>query len=203
MTFVPNSSMLLISDSCGSVPLLYFRSKRERPRSWTVRTIFAATVSGARHTGAVGSGFSLEVVAAARRPAALAADPIHHRRDSAARAPLCLIIRFRHVPGEWTPTAAVVFRLLQLSLIQIHERQEAPRAASDDRRASAEDVAPRERPIRASADADPRSQAAVLPLADTTMRGGLLEKLWRSSASFSSNSSLYWTGRSRIAETTR
>ena len=38
--------MLFICKSCGRVPLLYFRSKRERPNVFTVAAIFAATVSG-------------------------------------------------------------------------------------------------------------------------------------------------------------
>jgi len=45
-TFVPYNSMLFICRSCGSVPLLYFRSNRERPSAFTVDTIFFATVYG-------------------------------------------------------------------------------------------------------------------------------------------------------------
>src|SRR5688572_3293838 len=45
-TFVPYSSMLDMSLSCGSVPLLYLRSKRDSPSTLIVLTIFAATVSG-------------------------------------------------------------------------------------------------------------------------------------------------------------
>ena len=38
--------MVRIMASCGSVPALYLRSKREAPSTWTVAAIFRATVSG-------------------------------------------------------------------------------------------------------------------------------------------------------------
>lgn len=39
--------MLFIIDAWGNVPLLYLRSKRDRPRVFTVLMIFFATVSAA------------------------------------------------------------------------------------------------------------------------------------------------------------
>src|SRR4051812_19360394 len=45
-TFVPYSSMLVISALCGVGPLAYFRSKRVRPSAVIVVAIFFATVSG-------------------------------------------------------------------------------------------------------------------------------------------------------------
>jgi len=38
--------MLVISLSCGIVPFAYFKSKRDKPSTLTVLTIFAATVCG-------------------------------------------------------------------------------------------------------------------------------------------------------------
>ena len=45
-TLVPISSMLDMSMSCGSVPLLYLILKRDRPSIRAVLAILAATVSG-------------------------------------------------------------------------------------------------------------------------------------------------------------
>ena len=45
-TSVPNSSIERIIALCGSVPLLYLRSKRSTARFFLSSTIFAATVSG-------------------------------------------------------------------------------------------------------------------------------------------------------------
>src|SRR5579863_9964725 len=45
-TWVPNSSMLVRSLSCGKVPALYFRLKRASPSALVTPTILVATVSG-------------------------------------------------------------------------------------------------------------------------------------------------------------
>jgi hypothetical protein len=46
MTFVPQSSMLRISWSCGSGPWLYFMSNRAMPSALPVAAILRATVCG-------------------------------------------------------------------------------------------------------------------------------------------------------------
>ena len=45
-TLLPYNSIQRIMLSCGNVPALYFRSKRERPRALAVAAILRATVSG-------------------------------------------------------------------------------------------------------------------------------------------------------------
>ena len=101
MTFVPNSSMLVISLSCGSVPLLYFMSKRDRPSALTVvRDLSRDRLRRADVERAVRAGLALEVIAADRRPAALAADARHHRHVVRPHVFLRLLVGRGDVAGR-------------------------------------------------------------------------------------------------------
>ena len=164
MTFVPNSSMLVMSLSCGSVPVLYFMSKRESFSCLTVFAIFAATVSG-DPTQSAPSG-----PASRSKCARLVGD---QPRSAPMRFIIRLVVRpdvflrlsvrrgdmTRRVNRDRQRRLAV---LLERLTEQRRKRQEPCRAAADDGDRQRKTVAGSANDrLRTAAHANPRAQRPV------------------------------------------
>ena len=100
--------MLFIKASCGSVPVLYLRLKRESPRS--ARRLHDLRRDRLRRANAersIRAGFAFELRACGGWPAALAADAVDHRFVVRPELVLGLLVGRRpRVPGECTATGS-------------------------------------------------------------------------------------------------
>ena len=162
--------MLRISCSCGSVPMLYFRSKRvdaeaARDRRRSSRRRSPASRRRARRR----AGSRLELLARHRRPAALAADRGHASPRSAATArPRACCVSVGDVAGRVHGDRQLgCAELRQRPLVEVDVRREARGLAADDRQHQREAVLRRAHDgLRAAADADPRAAGARSRSAD-------------------------------------
>ena len=173
-TSVPYSSMLRISGSCGSVPLLYFRSKRSRPRIAGVAAILSATVSRrADVQRALGAGRVLELATRRRRPAALASDAVAHGRVVRPQLLAGLLVGVGDVPGRvHADRQQRLAELLERLAVQVDERREPGRRSADDREHQRHAVAGgADDRLGAAADADPGLQPARLGLGEDLLVG--------------------------------
>ena len=217
-TFRPISSMLASIFSCGRVPLLYFRSKRDRPSACDgADDLRRHGLRRADAQRAVRPGLVLELRARCRRPSALAADAVHHRLVVRPQLLLRLLVGRGDVAGRvHGDRLRLVAELLERLVIQIDVRPEARRAAADDRQRQRQAVARRaHHRLGTAADADPRAQRALLdrriddlvlsaPSASSRStspgRPSAAPQTARASPRTAARSA---TGRSRTADTTR